>query len=249
MRLSANIVIFLFLLFGTVAGSGYVDLAGEIKIPLPDNWLVGSDGDEYPFQLVDTNLTSEILIFKSVLKPEEVITNEVELEKAVQKVIEDVILKIPEARLLTNTGYYEQFRTGFVLEFLSIDTVNLVTLQHRFQGLIYRLPEGGQLLFTIWAKSTIDLYPSLEPSIKLIQGEFNYTGPQESNVFLRENSFPIQYIVVIFLILGLFFLLRLRRSQRNDLSSTGDEKFWRCPDCGRLNPLSVSSCRRCRRTQ
>ncbi|MFZ5979610.1 MAG: hypothetical protein ACOYVF_03165 [Candidatus Zixiibacteriota bacterium] len=237
-------LILVLILSGPVAASGYLKLAGEINLPMPDNWLLASDSPDYPFQLVDSNLTSEILIFKSDIAPNEVIANEVELQEAVDRVIEDVILSLPEASLLTNTGYYEKYRTVFILEFSSLDTVNLVTLRHRFEGLIYRLPEGGQVLFTLWAKATDDNYASLEASIKMIQEGFNYSGPQESNVFGRSESIPIQYIIVIVLILGLFFLLRLRRRGQGDLSSR-DEKFWRCPGCGRLNPLTEKNCRRC----
>lgn len=249
MRNTVVIILLIFsllMLSGAASASSYIKLADEIKMPLPDNWLLASDGDDYPFQLVDTNLTSEILIFKSDITPEETIKDEIELQGAVEKVIEEVILELPEAQLLTNTGYYEEYRTVFVLEFLSLDTVNLVGLRHRFEGLIYRLPDGGQVLFTLWAKATEEQYPSLEAGIKMIQGGFSYNGPQTGNVFGRGSSIPLRYIIIIVMILGLFFFLRIRRNRREDLSFK-DEKFWRCPECGRLNPLTEKNCRRCGR--
>jgi len=235
-----------FILVVPVSAGIYVELGEQIKIPLPDNWIVASDGSDFPFQLVDTNLTSDIMIFKSDIPQEDIITNDEELKQSVQGVIDDVILSLPEARILSNTGYFEQYRTGFVLEFLSFDTVNVITLRHRLLGLIYQHPDGHQILFTVWAKSGEDTYPAMENSIRMIQDEFNYSGPRTGDVFNPSRSVPTYLYIILFMLLGLFFFLRTRQLQRSRVRFANDEKFWRC-ECGRLNPLHQASCRRCGR--
>ena len=224
----------------------YVELGEQVKIPLPDNWIVASDGSDFPFQLVDTNLTSDIMIFKSDIPPEEVITNDEDLKQSVQGVIDEVILSLPEAQILSNTGYLEKYRTGFVLEFLSFDTVNIIDLRHRLLGLIYQHPDGHQILFTVWAKSSEDGYPAVENSIKMIQDEFIYSGPRTGDVFNSSQGFPTYLYLILFMLLGLFFFMRTRQLQRSRVRFEDDDKFWRC-DCGRLNPLHQASCRRCGR--
>ncbi|MBN1211974.1 MAG: hypothetical protein JXA92_05300 [candidate division Zixibacteria bacterium] len=224
----------------------YVELGNEIKIPLPDNWIVATDGGDFPFQLVDTNLTSDIMIFKSEIPPSEIITNDEALKQSVQGVIDEVILSLPEARILSNTGYFEKYRTGFVLEFLSFDTVNVITLRHRLLGFIYLHPDGHQLLFTVWAKSGEDTYPAVENSIKTIQDGFNYSGPRTGDVFNPSRGVPTYLYLILFMLLGLFFFMRARQLQRSRVRFEDDEKFWRC-ECGRLNPLHQASCRRCGR--
>ena len=232
--------------FVPAAAEIYVELGKEIKIPLPDNWIVATDGSEYPFQLIDTNLTSDILIFKSDIPREEIITNDEELKESVQGVIDEVIMTLPEARVLSNTGNFEKYRAEFILEFLSYDTVNFVTLRHRLQGLIYQHPDGHQILFTVWAKSALETYPSVAQSIRLIQDDITYSGPQRANVFSTGHNIPTYLYLVLFMLLGLFFFIRARQLQRSRIRFEDDEKFWRC-DCGRLNPLHQVSCRRCGR--
>ncbi|MDD3732171.1 MAG: hypothetical protein PHU88_07345 [candidate division Zixibacteria bacterium] len=244
---------FLFLLClilpGTATSAGInVELGQEVKIPLPNDWIVATDGSEYPFQLVDTTLSSDIMIFKSDIPHDDLICNDTALKKSVQGVIDEVIMSLPEARILSNTGYFEKYRAGFILEFLSFDTVNLITLQHRLQGIIYRHPDGYQLLFTIWAKSGQATYPAVENSIKLIQGGFDYLGPKLSDVFGARHKIPTFLYVFLFLLLGIFFFMRARQLQKARVKFADDELFWRC-ECGRLNPLNHKTCRRCGRTK
>ena len=188
------------LLAATVTADDFIRLADEIQIPLPEGWELGPDTGKYPFQLVHRDPGAELLIHRTEISQDESLHSEQELKESVEFVIEDLILKLPEARLLTSSGYYENYRTGFVLDFLSKDHTGDGELRHRFIGVIYRHPDGPQLMFTLWAKAAASQYDEVANSIQFIQSEFAYTGPYMDEV-LAPKQFSLWYFGLIPLIL------------------------------------------------
>jgi hypothetical protein len=110
-----------------------LEVAGEVTLPLPDNWLVTTDTESFPVQLLYIEGGAEILLFRSVVSDDELITSEEDLRLSVKEVETGVIGDLPDGTLLTSTGFYESDRTGFVLEFLSTDTVSGMPLMHRLE--------------------------------------------------------------------------------------------------------------------
>ena len=210
MRTILYIVIGIALLAGTVTADDFVRLADEIQIPLQEGWELGPDTSDYPFQLVHSDPGAELLIHRTEISADESLHSEQELKEAVGFVVEDLILKLPEARLLTSSGYYEDYRTGFVIDFLSKDHSGDGELRHRFNGVIYRHPDGHQLMFTLWARAAVGQYDEIANSIQFIHSEFAYTGPYMDEV-LAPRQFSLWYLGLIPLILiGLLKIFRRR---------------------------------------
>ena len=137
---------------------------------------------------------------------------------SVDLVIEEAIESLPDGQLHTSTGFYDEYRAGFVLEFGSTDSASGTLIEHRLKGTIYRHPDGHQILFTIWGKCAQADYADLREAITFVQDEFVYRGEHEAEVFgTRSMSYwPIILVAVAFL--GLM-LLRPRKRQKNDDSN------------------------------
>lgn len=198
------------LLAASATANDFVKLADEIQIPLPEGWQLGKDTSGYPFQLVHSDPGAELLIHRTEISPDESLHSEQELKESVEYVVEDLILNLTEARLLTSSGYYENYRTGFVIDFLSKDNTGEGELRHRFKGVIYRHQDGHQLMFTLWAKAAANHYEEVAGSIQLIQSEFVFTGPYMDEV-LAPEQFSLWYFGLIPIILiGLLKIFRRR---------------------------------------
>lgn len=227
--------------------AGYFQsLGGEIQIPSPEGWQLGSDSLIYPFQFVHEEPVAELLIFKSTIETGDLIRDDDDLRQSVDVIIEDVILQMPGARLTTSSGFFDGYRTGFVIEFTSIDSVSGQSLQHRFCGHIYRHTDGHQILFTLWAKSLQDSYGLVEADIKGMQDAFRYDGPFEEEVFTGDSLPYTRLAILLVLMTALFYLLRKRRMRGSPLQRYSDNRYWRC-QCGRVNRTTVASCRQCGR--
>ncbi len=190
----------------------FVRIADEAEFPLPDNWYVTTDTLSFPVQLVYENDLAEILLFESQLAVEDIITDQDELRTSVDLVIEDAIQALPEGKLQTSTGFYDGYRAGFILEFGSTDSATNTPIQHRLKGIIYRHPEGYQLLFTIWGKCAQADYGELREAFEFVQNGFFYRGRYEEEIF---GERPMSYWPMILLGLALvgLMLLRPRRSK------------------------------------
>ena len=231
-----------------LSANDFVLLAGEIQIPLPESWSLVTDSLDFPFQLVHDEEAAEILIFRAEISADEAVTDEIALKKSVDNIIDDVILSLPQAKLLTSSGFYETHRTGFVLEFVSLDTISQTPLWHRLEGVLYRHPDNHQILYTIWGKTTMQEYDDISGAISLVQDGFVYKGKHENEVFApRQQSYWLLFLVMM-IVVGLFFYFRPKSRSEHLPTSSRVSHFWRC-ECGRLNHRDSITCRRCGRKQ
>jgi len=231
----------------TALGSGFITVADEVSLPWPDNWYLGSDSLNYPFQLIYQNDSAEIVLYKSHITEEEAIIDHVELKEAVDLVASDVIGALHQSQLYTSTGYFDSFRAIFVLEFRSSDSLSGLPVQHRLAGILYRLPAGGQLLFTIWGKAAESVYERVRPSMELVQDGFAYQGQYADTVFPPRQRKWWPAALIGLAAAGLVFVF-LRRRHRVITRPALKPHFWTC-ECGRLNHDNNQTCRRCGRSR
>ncbi|MEW5795556.1 MAG: hypothetical protein AB1772_04265 [Candidatus Zixiibacteriota bacterium] len=201
---------------GGVSANQFVRVAGELEIPVPAGWHLASDTSSLPAQLVHCNDSAEILIFRSELGESEIIANERELRKSVDLVVDDVIEALPGGQLRVSTGFYDQYRTGFVLEFASLDSLSSVPLEHSIKGVIYRTPDQRQILFTIWGKAAGVVYPAVKEQVRFVQDNFAYRGEYESEVFAGA---AMSYWPLAIVAMGLLGLLLLRPRRKKAVTS------------------------------
>ena len=230
--------------------TGHIRLDGDVLVPLPEGWLLGSESLTFPFQLVLGEDGAEILLFRTNISGDEIVDNPAALRRSVDGVINEVILMLPDGKLLTSTGFNDGYRTGFVVEFTSTDSASGAPLTHRLKGIIYRHPEGHQILFTVWGKSSSSKFPLVEDAIKEVQRDLQYDGACEADVYGPRQKQPLGWwlLLVGMVAIGFLIIARRRTSKRFDGDTPHDIHFWRC-ECGRLNHESKKTCRRCGRPQ
>lgn len=237
----------LFFVMLVVSANGairFVQLASELRLPLPENWTAPPDSASYPFRLWHQSANAELLIFRSEIEPDELISSDQNLEQAVQSIVDDVILSLPGAKLITSTGYYNRERCGFVLEFLSVDSAAEVELRHRLSGTIYRRPEGGQYLFTLWGKAPVDQFRFVTNDIQLMQTEFSFFGEFAEDVYSGSEPLRWPTYAGLALLSALIFALWRVPSRKRKLERPEPDLFWRCP-CGKPNPSNLIACPFC----
>jgi len=216
----------------------------EISYSTPPNWIqITSDGS-YPVRIINDLWEGEIDIFRSELAEHEMVRDEKEMERSVRDVIDNFVMDFPRALVLSNTGYNEESRLRFEIEFISVDTTADRKIQHRLVGLIYRHPDNHQILFTLWGRTPVEHYDMVGDDIKLVQSSFRYTGPAADSVF--PGTFEIGWTlpVLALMLIVVLFLIKRRHARLSQIEFSGNENFWRC-SCGRLNHVDLSECRRC----
>ncbi len=204
----------------TTDAGQFVRIAGEVEIAVPDNWSLTTDTLDFPVQLIHYSDSAEILLFRSQIDGKDMIAGDIELKESVDLVIENVILSLPDGQLRTSTGFYETFRTGFTLEFVSTDSTTGTLLEHRLKGIIYRHPDDYQLLFTVWGKAAVETFPNVKEAISFVQDNFAYRGEQENEVFAPASMSYWPLALVIMALAGLL-LLRPRRRGTDKTQSPG----------------------------
>ncbi|MCX6835649.1 MAG: hypothetical protein NTW07_11065 [candidate division Zixibacteria bacterium] len=197
-----------------VIAGRFVRIAGEVELPLPDNWRLTTDTAVLPAQLVCDNDPAEILVFQSEIADDDLIADQSQLKKSVDLVIKEVISTLPEGQLRVSTGFYEGTRAGFVLEFASTDSASGLPLEHTLKGIIYRISPMRQRLYTVWGKATAAVFPQVKASIRLVQDGFAYRGAQEPEVFVA-SSISYWWLVPLALAIGGLLLLRSARRKPN----------------------------------
>jgi hypothetical protein len=192
----------------------FVRIAGEIEVPLPDNWCLTTDTAVLPVQLVCDDYPAEILVFQSEIADDDLITDQSQLKKSVDLVIDEVISTLPEGQLRVSTGFYEGARAGFVLEFASRDSLSGLPLEHSIKGIIYRISPDRQRLYTVWGKATAAAFPQVKETIRLVQDGFVYRGAQEPEVF-GARSISYWWLIPLAVSVGALLLLRSARRKAN----------------------------------
>lgn len=204
----------------SLSAAGFATVAGEARMPVADTWVVIGDTGDYPLELLHESGRAELLVFRSEIGEDEAVDNQQQLRTAVDKVVENVILSLPDSRLLTNTGYYETARTGFVLEFISTDTAADSTLKHRLKTVIYRLPDQSQVMFTLWGKGIRSTWDGVEPSVVFMQDGFSFLGDYQDHVFLTSRTYLWPGLTIALAILATVLLIRKGRSRDEPAEST-----------------------------
>jgi hypothetical protein len=205
-------IIAVFLLsVSTAFANQFVRIAGDVEVPIPANWYLATDTMSFPVQLIHLSDSAEVLIFRSDIAKEDLITNEQGLKKSVDLVINDVINTLPHGQLRISTGFYDKYRTGFTLEFASTDSASGVPLEHSLKGIIYRLPGSRQVLFTVWGKAAASAWPTVRGAVKQIHDEFAFRGKYENEVFGGKS---MGYWPIILVATGLLAFLLLRPKQK-----------------------------------
>jgi len=197
-----------------VSAGQFVRIAGEVELPVPDGWRLTTDTAVLPAQLVCDSAPAEILVFQSEIADDDLITDQNQLKKSVDLVIDEVISTLPEGQLRVSTGFYEGARAGFVLEFASIDSLSDLPLEHSIKGIIYRISPDRQRLYTVWGKATASVYPQVRETIHLVQDGFAYRGEQEPEVF-GAGSISYWWLIPLALALGGLLILRSARRKAN----------------------------------
>lgn len=213
----SGVLIFLLPLLPSMAFSA--SIGHDLSVDLPPGWVVLSDTLAFPVHIINDDAKAQLSVFRSEFQKDNVIRNRTELRGSVQKVIDEVILTLPKSKLLTSTGFDQTDRAGFVLEFVSEDTLAELELRHRFEGVLYRLPDGNQAMFTLWAKVPREQYLDSDSAIRAIQASFDYHGPKDAVVFPPRVS-PYMVVALLFLLgAGLMFFAHTRHKQ-NKIAGT-----------------------------
>ncbi len=228
---------------GSSWANSFVTLAEGAGLPLPAGWRIVGSTDSFPVAVLDEETTAHLLLFRTILPPDERIAGADDFRIAVNRVIDSVVLQLPEALLLTSTGEYGQNRAEFVVEFQTIDSVSGDPLHHRLAGILYRHPEGYQILFSQWAQAAQATYGMIREDLEMMQTGFRYDGPQEDHVFAAATGMTQWAVVLVVAVAAVYFLMRQRRRQ-NEPVAAGKVPIWRCT-CGRVNHGDNAVCRNC----
>jgi hypothetical protein len=240
------LIILIALMLPVAAPGRTVSLNSEVIVPLPDGWVLGENESDYPYQLIMPGLEADVLIYKSFLDSDEVLGDRDQLKQSVDIMIDEVILSMPETKLLTSTGFYEEYRIGFVIEFSSIDAASHNDLRHRLCGIIYLLPDGRQAMFTIWGKTPAVSYHEIVADLEMIQSGFQYTEPYAPQAFVSSDySRPFTPLaLVLVLVLSVLLYLRFKQRQKKQLVQQQPQEQWKC-SCGQHNHLADTQCLLC----
>jgi len=210
------LLIIIVTLGGSVTGSDWVELDSDARINLSADWSVQTDSAGYPYEITNNDVGAEILIFRNVLNSDEAIRDREELKLSVDNVVADIILELPETRLMSTTGYSENGRVRFELEFLTTDTTANIPLWHRFVGFIYTHPDGHQLLFTVWGKCPLANAEIIRSDFDWIASSLDYYGPVEPTVFVPRDTNPYwTYTGALVVLLLVLLLYRRRQASRS----------------------------------
>lgn len=222
----------------------YVFSGLSFQLDVPAGWEVTGEASAYPFQVTYAGGGAELQIFRTDLQAGQSINTADELKKSVQRVVDSVILGLPNAKLITNTGYDEGTRIGFALEFISADPSTHSPLRHRLFGWLYRHPDGHQILFTLWGKGLVQSYTQQEDGIKQMQATFEYTGPQESTAMATGSRRYVIPLLVIVLLAVASLYYRSARMRANQKPLTSLRSWWSC-SCGCRNVDGIGVCKQC----
>ena len=97
-------------------------------------------------------------------------------------------------------------------------------MRNRFKGIVYRHPDGYQLLYTLWGKVAAADYASIADEIQFMENNFRYIGAYEQEVFSTANN-RSYYLMAVFGFLGLLlWMYRKRINIAGQVSGTYDRR-------------------------
>lgn len=231
----------------TVSGRP-VELGGEVVVPLQPGWRVTDTSAGYPYEIVNADTSAELSIHRSIISSGDAIDSPDELKAAVDSVVTTVITTLPQAQLLSSTGYRGESGASFALEFESFDQASQAMLHQRLVGHVYRHPEGHQLMFTLWGRVAPSVWDMVSPSLIAMQDGFSYRGPSEETPFEQTGYDPMKLLLLATVVVMLVIvLIRFRRDRRRADPSRW-ERRWVC-ECGAENELTIATCRQCGRAR
>ena len=208
------LILCLFALIGSVSAqtAGMISIAGSCQMPMAEGWIYVGDPATFPVQLMLPEYDADLSVFESPIGAEDAIHSPGALKTSVDGVIDEVILTLPGAELLSNTGYHHTSTTGFALEFLSFDTTRNLTLHHRLYTALYSKPDGSQVMYTLWGKAPAEYYEVVATSLMFMQEGFAYTGDRADSVFPAQSTLvEWGWFVVLGMALISLVLVRRRR--------------------------------------
>ncbi len=211
MRAFANNILILTVVAVALVSAEAGTIGQDLALDLPYGWTIISDTLTLPIHIVNDAKAAQLSIFRSEFNGPSVIRNNAELRTSVDRVVQEVILSLPESRLLTSTGFDRTDRAGFILEFVSRDTTANLDLRHRFEGVLYRLGSGNQALFTLWAKVPKEKYAEAESDIHAIQESFEFVGDKDASVYPPKVS---PYLITFGLVMAAAVLLLVAYRRR-----------------------------------
>lgn len=230
-----------------VCGSSRADrhiFPDEVQLSVVPGWSEVGDQTVYPVQFIHEDAEAEFLIFRTDLAGDESVPGRAELKTAVQRIVDSVILTLPKAQLISNTGYDEKERVQFALEFLSETPGDSLPLRHRLVGYLYRALDGHQILFTLWGKGLLPHFKDRLAEVLAMQKSFAFSGPHDATVF--GTSPKKWYLVTLLTIIVIVVALYTRARKQAVADSQESPSEWNCL-CGEANIAGHYTCRKCGR--
>jgi hypothetical protein len=237
-----SVVIGYFLLLGMPVGAAPSGPATDLALDIPAGWSTVGDSTAFPIQVVHENGDAEFLIFRTDLARDESVSGREELKLSVQRIIDSVIMPLPQAQLISSTGYDETERAQFALEFRSGTPGDRLRLQHRLVGYLYRAEDNHQILFTLWGRGLASSFADRHDAIVAMQNSFKFVGPHEAVVFAKEMRKWV--LVALMLVAAIGIGLYTRKLSSSAHKSPDVSERWRC-GCGHRNVPSLSQCSAC----
>mgnify|MGYP006278986193 CR=1 FL=1 len=221
-----------------------VELGGEVVVPLHPGWQVIDSVSGYPYEIVNSDTSAELSIHRSIISSDEAIDSPDELKTAVDSVVATVISTLPQAHLLSSTGYGGESEASFALEFESYDDASKTMLHQRLVGHVYRHPDGHQLMFTLWGRVAPSVWDMVSPSLISMQDGFVYRGPSEETPFARPGYDPMKTVLLVAVVVMVVIVLVRFHHDRRAVEPSRWERRWVC-ECGAENELTIATCRQC----
>ena len=243
MRLSRTLwIIGSLLLWGVPVGAVSTLPASNLVLDIPPGWSVVGDSSAFPVQIVHENGDAEFLVFRTDLARDESVSGREELKLSVQRIIDSVIMPLPQAQLISSTGYDETERAQFALEFRSGTPGDRLRLQHRLVGYLYRAEDNHQILFTLWGRGLATSFADRHDAIVAMQNSFKFVGPHEAVVFAKGMRKWVLVAVVLLAAIGIGLYTRKLSSSADRKPELGER--WKCV-CGHRNISSLPTCPVC----
>ena len=147
-------LLFVLLAVATTALADRLPLGNDVSLPLVSGWQIEENDTTFPYHLYNEQRTAEMIVYESVLEPDETIEDTVGFRETVDQVIKTIFYDLPDILILSNTGYYYDSLAKFEVEFQSGSAETQGRLHHRFAGILLRRKDNRQVLYSLWGKAS-----------------------------------------------------------------------------------------------